>query len=112
MAGTEELASKLESKLGITFCAIHLEYAQRARVLVLLLHPDVGDLRHLFFFSPADKYAGRILSGLSELHFGGFGWYTEVLWAILGLVPAFLAFTGLFVCCHRMIYHRSSNPNI
>ena len=61
---------------------------------------------------PADKYADRILFGLSQLHFGRFGWYTEALWAVLGLVPAFLAFTGVFVCCHRMIYHRSSNPNI
>ena len=61
---------------------------------------------------PADKYVDRILSGLAQLHFGRFGWYTEALWAVLGLVPAFLAFTGVFVCCHRMIYHRSSNPNI
>jgi uncharacterized iron-regulated membrane protein len=61
---------------------------------------------------PGDKYADWILSGLAQLHFGRFGWYTEALWAVLGLVPAFLAFTGVFVCCHRMIYHRSSNPNI
>jgi uncharacterized iron-regulated membrane protein len=60
---------------------------------------------------PADKYTEPILYGLSQLHFGRFGWYTEALWAALGLVPAFLAFTGVFVCCHRMIYHRSSNPN-
>ena len=61
---------------------------------------------------PGDKYADRILFGLAQLHFGRFGWYTEALWAVLGLVPACLAFTGVFVCCHRMIYHRSSNPNI
>jgi uncharacterized iron-regulated membrane protein len=61
---------------------------------------------------PADKYTDRILFALSQLHFGRFGWYTKTLWAVLGLVPAFLAFTGVFVCCHRMIYHRSSNPNI
>jgi uncharacterized iron-regulated membrane protein len=61
---------------------------------------------------PADKYADRILFGLAQLHFGRFGWYTKAPWAVLGLVPAFLAFTGVFVCCHRMIYHRSSNPNI
>lgn len=36
---------------------------------------------------------------------------TEMLWAGLGLVPAVLAFTGVFLCCHRMIYDRSSNPN-
>ena len=60
---------------------------------------------------PADKYTDQILFGLSQLHFGRFTWYTEALWAVLGLVPAFLAFTGVFVCCHRMIYHRSSSPN-
>ncbi len=61
---------------------------------------------------PGDKYADRILSVLAQLHFGRFGWYTEALWVVLGLVPAFLALTGVFVCCHRMIFHRSSNPNI
>jgi uncharacterized iron-regulated membrane protein len=60
---------------------------------------------------PADKYTDRILFVLSELHFGRFAWYTEALWAVLGLVPAFLAFTGVFICCRRMIYHESSNPN-
>jgi hypothetical protein len=60
---------------------------------------------------PADKYTDAILFGLSQLHFGRFGWYTKALWAVLGLVPAFLAFTGVFVCCHRMIYHRSFSPN-
>jgi hypothetical protein len=60
---------------------------------------------------PADKYTDRILFGLSQLHFGRFAWYTEGLWSLLGLVPAFLAFTGVFVCCRRVIYHQSSNPN-
>ena len=60
---------------------------------------------------PGDKYTDGILFVLSQLHFGRFGWYTKALWAVLGLVPALLAFTGVFVCCHRMIYHRSSNPN-
>jgi uncharacterized iron-regulated membrane protein len=60
---------------------------------------------------PADNYADRILFGLSQLHFGRFGWSTEALWAVLGLVPALLAYTGVFVCCHRMIYHRSSNSS-
>ncbi len=55
-----------------------------------------------------DRYTDRILSGLSQLHFGRFAWYTEGLWAVLGLVPAFLAFTGVFLCCYRMIYRRSS----
>ena len=61
---------------------------------------------------PADKYTDRILAVLADLHFGRFRWYTEALWAALGLVPALLAFTGVFVCCHRMMYRRSSNPNL
>jgi uncharacterized iron-regulated membrane protein len=63
------------------------------------------------FLDPRDNYGDKILSGLALLHFGRFAWYTEVLWAVLGLVPAFLAFTGVFLCCHRMIYRRSANPN-
>ena len=63
------------------------------------------------FVDPGDKYTDPILFAFSQLHFGRFGWYTEALWAMVGLVPALLAFTGVFVCCHRMIYHRSSNPN-
>ena len=64
------------------------------------------------FLDPRDKYADRILFGLSELHFGRFGWYTRSALGCLGTCPAFLAFTGVFLCCHRMIYHRSANPNI
>ena len=55
---------------------------------------------------PADKYTDAILFGLSQLHFGRFTWYIEAFWAVLGLVPALLAFTGAFVCCRRMIYQR------
>jgi len=52
---------------------------------------------------PADKYTDAILFRLAQLHFGRFGWSIEAFWAILGLVPAVLAFTGAFVCCRRMI---------
>jgi len=51
VAGTEKLASQPQSKLGIASCSIHLGYAQRTWLLVLFLHSDVGNLRHLFFFS-------------------------------------------------------------
>jgi uncharacterized iron-regulated membrane protein len=60
---------------------------------------------------PSDKYTDRILFVLANLHFGRFAWYTEALWALIGLVPTVLTFTGVFVCCRRMIFHRSSNPN-
>ena len=51
---------------------------------------------------PADKYTDAILFGLSQLHFGRFGWPVEAFWAVVGLVPAVLAFTGAFVRCRRM----------
>ena len=49
---------------------------------------------------------------LAELHFGRFDWATKAAWSIVGLVPAVLAFSGVFVCCRRIIFHRPSNPNI
>ncbi len=65
-------------------------------------------LRHL---EPADRVTDEGLFWLSELHFGRFGWFTEALWAIFGLAPAVLAFTGTFICCRRVIYKKPSNPN-
>jgi uncharacterized iron-regulated membrane protein len=56
------------------------------------------------YADPNDKYADRILSLLSNAHFGRFDWFTEALWALLGLVPALLSLTGVFLCCRRMIY--------
>jgi uncharacterized iron-regulated membrane protein len=58
---------------------------------------------------PADSLS---LLWLAELHFGRFDWATKAVWSLVGLVPAVLAFTGIFVCCRRMIFHRPSNPNI
>jgi uncharacterized iron-regulated membrane protein len=65
----------------------------------------------LFLLDPADHFTDQGLFWLSELHFGRFGWFTEVLWSVLGLVPSVLAFTGVFICCRRMIYKKPSNPN-
>jgi uncharacterized iron-regulated membrane protein len=53
---------------------------------------------------PADKFADKTLLWLSLLHFGRFGWFSEALWALVGLVPAVLSVTGVFLCCRRMIY--------
>jgi uncharacterized iron-regulated membrane protein len=61
----------------------------------------------LLFLDPSDK----ALLWLAELHFGRFGWFTEALWAIVGLVPALLALTGTFICCRRLIFKKPSNPN-
>ena len=56
------------------------------------------------YFDPGDKYADRILGCLSQMHFGRFGLVAEALWTLLGLVPALLSLTGIFLCCRRMIY--------
>jgi uncharacterized iron-regulated membrane protein len=56
------------------------------------------------FVDPNDSHADQILSWLSMAHFGRFDWFTEALWALLGLVPALLSVTGVFLCCRRMIY--------
>ena len=65
----------------------------------------------LFILDPADHFTDQGLFWLSQLHFGRFGWFTEAVWSLLGLVPAILAFTGVFICCRRMIYKKPSNPN-
>ena len=65
----------------------------------------------LLFLDPADRVTDQGLFWLSELHFGRFGWFTQAIWAVAGLVPAVLAFTGTFICCRRVIYKKPSNPN-
>ncbi len=65
----------------------------------------------LLLLDPADRFTDQGLFWLSELHFGRFDWFTKAVWAILGLVPAVLAFTGTFICCRRVIYKKPSNPN-
>ena len=65
----------------------------------------------LFLLDPADRFTDQGLYWLSELHFGRFGWFTQALWSVLGLAPAALAFTGVFICCRRMIFKKPSNPN-
>jgi uncharacterized iron-regulated membrane protein len=65
----------------------------------------------LFLLDPADHFTDQGLFWLSELHFGRFGLFAQALWTLLGLVPAVLAFTGVFICCRRVIYKKPSNPN-
>ncbi len=57
-----------------------------------------------------DQVSDQVLFWLSALHFGRFDSFTKAVWAIMGLVPAVLAFTGTFVCCRRVIYKKPSNP--
>lgn len=65
----------------------------------------------LFILDPADRFTDQGLLWLTKVHFGRFSWFTRVLWSILGLVPAALAFTGVFICCRRLIFKKPSNPN-
>ena len=57
------------------------------------------------------KLTDQLLLVLSDLHFGRFSLFTEILWAILGLVSVILSITGVFLCCRRMIY-KTSSPGI
>jgi uncharacterized iron-regulated membrane protein len=53
---------------------------------------------------PRDRFTDAALAALSALHFGRFNGFTQMLWTFLGLVPAVLSVTGVFLCCRRMIY--------
>lgn len=61
-------------------------------------------------FDPQDRVVDRVLFALAQLHFGRFNLLTKVTWAVVGLVPALLAVTGVFICCRRVILKKPSNP--
>jgi uncharacterized iron-regulated membrane protein len=65
----------------------------------------------LAIFDPNDKFYDSALSLLSAVHFGRLGWFSEAIWSAFGLALALLSISGVFVCCHRMIYKKTSNPN-
>lgn len=64
----------------------------------------------LLVVDPGDRITDPALFWISELHFGRFGRFIEAIWVGLGLVPAILAFTGVFICCRRLIFKKPSNP--
>ena len=66
----------------------------------------------LLVLDPKDRFTDSALYWLSNLHFGRFGWFTEIVWSIMGLVAAILGFTGVFICCRRIIYQKPSNPKL
>jgi uncharacterized iron-regulated membrane protein len=61
------------------------------------------------FLDSGDKFTDRTLYWLTLIHFGRFGWFAQMLWSLVGLVLAVLSVTGIFVCCHRMIYGSHHN---
>ena len=66
----------------------------------------------LLAFDSADRFTDPALLWLSNLHFGRFGRFIQAIWVVLGLVPAILAFTGVFICCRRVIFKKPSNPRV
>ena len=66
----------------------------------------------LYAIDPRDRYTDPFLYWLSRLHFGRFAIITEIIWTIVGLAPAILAFTGAFICCRRVLYKKPSNPKL
>ena len=64
----------------------------------------------LYRIDPSDRLADRLLFAMSVMHFGRFNVVTQVVWSIVGLVPAVLALTGAFICCRRVIFNKPSNP--
>ena len=64
----------------------------------------------LYRLDPADRVVDRVLFALTNLHFGRFNRATQIIWAMAGLVPGVLAFTGVFICCRRIMFNKPSNP--
>ena len=71
-----------------------------------------GFFNFLYTFDPQDRMTDRGWFVLSQLHFGRFGRILEMIWSIAGLSPGVLAFTGMFICCRRVIFKKPSNPKV
>jgi len=61
-------------------------------------------------FDPSERRLETMLFALSELHFGRFNIASQIFWAFAGIVLAALAFSGMFICCRRVIWGRPSGP--
>jgi len=73
-----------------------------------LSRPQLFDL--LYELDPRDRMTDRVLFTLTTLHFGRFSLATQIIWAVIGLVSAVLAFTGVFIGCRRVMFHKPSHP--
>lgn len=78
---------------------IYFSFAQPFSDIVDWFEPPSGDKL---------RFGDLVLTWLSNLHFGRFNMFTEVVWALLGLVPAVLVFTGIFMCCHRILIRKGT----
>jgi uncharacterized iron-regulated membrane protein len=95
----------LHSALGFWFFPILLLWSLSGTYFAF---PQVSSI--FLALDLSDRFTDRWLFWLSEFHFGRFNRLTETIWAVLGLVPGLLAFTGTFICCRRMIFKKPSNP--
>jgi uncharacterized iron-regulated membrane protein len=73
-----------------------------------LSRPQFFDL--LYRLDPQDRVTDPVLFALTTLHFGRYNLAAQMIWALVGLVPAVLAFTGVFICCRRVMFHKPSSP--
>ncbi len=80
---------------------IYLAYPVPFNAAVDFFEPQTADAKL--------RTGEELLQWLSNLHFGRFNLFTQALWSLLGLVPAVLSFTGMFMCCHR-IFFRNGVP--
>ena len=68
----------------------------------------VWGISGIYFCFPAvftpriQLFGGSFLSWIARLHMGRFGWVTEALWTVLGLVPAVSAVTGALMWWNRV----------
>ena len=78
---------------------IYFAFPQVFNAMVDVLDPGSADKL---------RFGDKVLSALSDLHFGRFGTFAEAVWALAGLVPAVLSFTGVFMCCHRLLVRKGA----
>jgi uncharacterized iron-regulated membrane protein len=78
---------------------IYFAFPQVFNAMVDVLDPGSADKL---------RFGDKALSVLSDLHFGRFGTFAEAVWALVGLVPAVLSFTGVFMCCHRLLVRKGA----
>ena len=111
----------------IRVAALQLGSAQRARILAVLLHVDVGITGwYLGIPDPLTNLVERLsdpegpigerpgdiaLEWLPRLHFGRWrdptwGPWLKALWAIVGVVPAIMFVTGLLMWWNRVVRKR------
>jgi uncharacterized iron-regulated membrane protein len=65
----------------------------------------------VLLLDPADRIVDQGMFWLSQLHFGRFGWFMEIVWSLVGIGSAILAFTGVFICCRRLMFRKPSHPD-